>query len=319
MNRHERHSVAAPDAQTGASEDGYLLLGAIVAIALVLLVLGIAAPRVARELRREREEEAVHRANQYVRAIQLYYRRFGHYPGSVDQLMNTNNIRFLRQRYTDPITGKDDFRTIPVGQNKTTVKTFFGKPLAGISTTGVGSVGGMLSTGIGTGGPIGSNTASASPPGAAAGGLTATLGAAPASADAPANAGAVGGATGATGGTGATGATGSTAEPSIFSGSAQPFMGVGLSAKGDSIIQPNGQTTYERWEFLYDPRLDQLKARAAALNGGGVGSVPANALGASGGIFGSAGSTGATGSNAATPGSTNSTAPPAPTSAGSQP
>ena len=54
-----------------------------------------------------REVEAVHRGNQYVRAIRLYYRKFGHYPGSIEQLEKTNNIRFLRQRYVDPMTGKD--------------------------------------------------------------------------------------------------------------------------------------------------------------------------------------------------------------------
>jgi hypothetical protein len=52
-----------------------------------------------------------------------------------------------------------------------------------------------------------------------------------------------------------------------FSGSAGPFMGVGSSATGTSIITPNEQTTYQTWEFLYDPRIEQLKI-AAALNGG---------------------------------------------------
>src|ERR1700733_947935 len=86
-------------------EQGSMLLGLVVAIFLILLVLGIAAPKVAQELRREREVEAMHRGNQYVRAIQLYYRKMGHYPGSLEQLEKTNNIRFLRQRYGDPVTG----------------------------------------------------------------------------------------------------------------------------------------------------------------------------------------------------------------------
>ncbi len=49
-----------------------MLLAMVVAIFLVLVALSVAAPRMARELRREREVEAVHRGNQYVRAIQLY-------------------------------------------------------------------------------------------------------------------------------------------------------------------------------------------------------------------------------------------------------
>jgi hypothetical protein len=44
-------------------------------------------------------------------------------------------------------------------------------------------------------------------------------------------------------------------------------MGVGSSATGTSIITPNDQTTYQTWEFLYDPRIETLKL-AAALNGG---------------------------------------------------
>ena len=62
-------------------DEGFLLVGCIVAIFLVLLVLSVAAPRIGREIQRDREVEAGHRANQYVRAIQLYYKKFGHYPG----------------------------------------------------------------------------------------------------------------------------------------------------------------------------------------------------------------------------------------------
>ena len=128
------------------AEQGSMLLGLVVAIFLILLVLGIAAPKVAKELRREREVEAMHRGNQYVRAIQLFYRKIGHYPGSLEQLEKTNNIRFLRQRYLDPFTGKADWRLIKQGEAKTTVKGFFGKPLAGLAP-GLGSAAGLASGG----------------------------------------------------------------------------------------------------------------------------------------------------------------------------
>ena len=75
-------------------------------------------------------------ATQYVRAIEVYYLKIGHYPGSIEQLEKTNNIRFLRQRYVDPMTGKDDWRLIQVGEAKTTVKGFFGQPLAGLRVRG---------------------------------------------------------------------------------------------------------------------------------------------------------------------------------------
>src|SRR5580704_5074921 len=141
MNMVRTKTVARSD-----GEQGYMLVGLIVAIFLILLVLGTAAPKVARSLQREREVEAEHRANQYVRAIQLYYKKFGHYPGSMDQLEKSNNIRFLRQRYIDPLTGKSDWRMIKVGENKTTVKGFFGQPLAGL-TPGLGTAAGAASAG----------------------------------------------------------------------------------------------------------------------------------------------------------------------------
>src|SRR5580698_6007594 len=92
-------------------EDGYLLVGVVVVVFLMLLALAVAAPTTARELQRDKELEAVHRGNQYVRAIQLYYRKVGgQFPGSFEQLEKTNNMRFLRQRYVDPFTGKADWK-----------------------------------------------------------------------------------------------------------------------------------------------------------------------------------------------------------------
>src|SRR6202048_1025282 len=129
-------------------EQGFMLVGLIVAIFFVLLALSVAAPKVAQQLRREREVEAVHRGNQYVRAIRLYYRKFGHYPGSMDQLEKTNNIRFLRQQYVDPMAGRADWRLSKVGEAKTTVKGFLGQPLAGL-TPGLGANAGSASPGMG--------------------------------------------------------------------------------------------------------------------------------------------------------------------------
>src|SRR5437660_10180327 len=146
-------------------EQGFMLVGLIVAIFFVLLALSVAAPRVAQQLRREQEVEAVHRGNQYVRAIRLYYRKFGHYPGSMEQLEKTNNIRLLRQQYVDPITGKADWRLIKVGEAKTTVKGFFGQPLAGL-TPGLGSAAANASAGPAGAGAAGSSGYGASSPSA---------------------------------------------------------------------------------------------------------------------------------------------------------
>ena len=127
------------------AEAGDLLLAAVVMVALLLIALSVAAPVVARELRRDKELESQHRAEQYVRAIQLYYRKNKSYPPSIKALENTNNVRYLRQRYVDPLTGKDDWGLIHVGENQTKVKGFFGEDLPGLGA-GLGSAAGMSST-----------------------------------------------------------------------------------------------------------------------------------------------------------------------------
>ena len=282
-----------------AGEQGFMLLGLIVAVALILIVLSVAASKEAFTLRREREVESARRANQYVRAIQLYYKKFGSYPATIEQLENTNNIRYLRQRYVDPLTGKADYRLIPVGQNKTTVKGFFGEPLGGIAGPGLGAAAGMQSNGIGgaagSSGSFGSSGAFGSSSAFGATGANGSAGApgAAGSTDASGSSGAFGGSSGFSGTSGfgsSSGLGGSSGLGSAsgmqsqsatgFSGSAGPFMGVGSSATGNSIIMPNEQTTYQTWEFLYDPRIEQLK-QAAALNGGGPDGMGGGTLGQS--------------------------------------
>ncbi len=44
-------------------------------------------------------------------------------------------------------------------------------------------------------------------------------------------------------------------------------MGIGSSASGDAILIVNEQTTYKTWEFLYDPRIEQLYAKGTLLGG----------------------------------------------------
>ena len=129
-----------------------MLLAVIVMVALILLSLSVAAPIVARDLRREKEVESVHRANQYVRAIRIYQRacKCTTYPPSMDALEKGTTVRFLREKYVDPLTGKSDWRLIH--QPKTTIKIPFGQELSGLATGNLGSASG-LSTGVGA--PVG--------------------------------------------------------------------------------------------------------------------------------------------------------------------
>ena len=100
------------------SEKGYVLIALLFMVAVIMIVMAAAAPSIATQIRREREDELMRRGKQYQRAIQLYFRKFGRFPASIDQLQNTNNIRFLRHKYNDPITGKDEWRLIRFGQAK---------------------------------------------------------------------------------------------------------------------------------------------------------------------------------------------------------
>ena len=262
-----------------AGEQGYMLLAVMVMVALVLIALAAAAPVVARDLRRDKEVESKHRADQYVRAIRLYYRKFKSYPPSMDALEKSNNIRFLRQQYVDPLTGKADWKIIHVGENQTTVKGFFGEPLGGIDSTGIGgsnlgSAAG-LSSGIGgTGGtPSGTSTIGQTS-GLAAGFSGATV----ATPGTPGSGGTSG--TGGTGigGTGSSSSSSSSSPSAFGSGGVGQIMGVGSARSGNSILEPNQQTTYDTWEFLYDPRIELMYQKSNIL-GGGIGSTSASSFG----------------------------------------
>lgn len=126
-------------------EQGYLLLGLLFLTALLFIALAIAAPKVARQIQREKEVETVHRGEQYKRAVQLYYRKFGSYPMSMDQLKQTNQIRFLRQEYIDPMTGKNDWKLLHLGEVPMQAMGLFGQPLA---SAGGAPVPGMPGSGM---------------------------------------------------------------------------------------------------------------------------------------------------------------------------
>ncbi len=96
-------------------ESGFALLFVLLAAAMVAIFLYSQMPNVAFEGQRLKEADLVAHGEQYKRAIRLFYRQFGRYPPSIDALENTNNIRFLRRRFKDPMTGKDDWRFIHAG------------------------------------------------------------------------------------------------------------------------------------------------------------------------------------------------------------
>src|SRR5215472_2820456 len=138
----------APIRRAKPSEEGYILVSVMFILALLIIAMAVAMPKIAADIQRDRELETYHRGMQYRRAIQLYYRKFNRYPPNVDALVKTNNIRFLRKKYVDPITGKDDWKPVLFGQNKAPLAMgFFGQPLGGAGfggnmLAGVGPAGG---------------------------------------------------------------------------------------------------------------------------------------------------------------------------------
>lgn len=90
------------------SERGYVLLTLIFFVAVLAISLATILPSVIQEARRDREEELVHRGAQYERAIRLYFKKNGRYPAKIEDLENTNEIRYLRKRYKDPMAPRDE-------------------------------------------------------------------------------------------------------------------------------------------------------------------------------------------------------------------
>ncbi len=95
--------------------NGFALLVVFLMAAAVAITLMLEIPRVAFESQRNREEMLVERGESYKRAVELYYRKTKTYPQKIEDLENTNNFRFLRKRYKDPLTGKDEWRIIHMG------------------------------------------------------------------------------------------------------------------------------------------------------------------------------------------------------------
>ena len=79
----------------------------------VALMLYMQLPREAFESERDKEQMLIDRGEQYKRAIYLYYvSNNRQWPSKIEDLESTNNHRYLRQRYVDPYTGKDEWRMI---------------------------------------------------------------------------------------------------------------------------------------------------------------------------------------------------------------
>jgi len=98
-------------------ESGFALLMVFLMAACVAIMLYMEMPRVAFEAERQKELLLTDRGNQFKRAIQVFVtdkaaNPTGRFPATIDELENFNNHRYLRRRYVDPMTGKDEWRLI---------------------------------------------------------------------------------------------------------------------------------------------------------------------------------------------------------------
>jgi type II secretory pathway pseudopilin PulG len=125
VSLHYRYGIRS----SGMGEKGYILIALILFVALLAIAMTVMAPVISQQVKRDREEELIHRGVQYSRAIKHYVKKFGRYPTKLEDLENTNNVRFLRKRYKDPITGKD-FKILHMGE----VQTSFGPGIAGATS-----------------------------------------------------------------------------------------------------------------------------------------------------------------------------------------
>src|SRR5579871_6128335 len=97
---------------------GFVLAALIFFLTALTVLIAVTVPLYQMQAKRIQEEELIFRGGEYIRAIQKFQKKFGAWPPSVDALVETNGLRFLRKRYTDPITGKP-FRILTINPDGT--------------------------------------------------------------------------------------------------------------------------------------------------------------------------------------------------------
>ena len=97
------------------SQEGYALLVLLATSAVLLAALALSIPRMAMQVQRLKEERLIQRGEQYSRAIKLYYRQHRKYPARLEDLEDTDGVRYLRGRPSDPLGETGEWRLIHMG------------------------------------------------------------------------------------------------------------------------------------------------------------------------------------------------------------
>src|SRR6476646_4027417 len=259
-------SMKSNRSRSRSAESGYVLLAFMLTVTLILVALAVEAPRIAQQIKREKEEELVHRGKDYATAVKRFvHKNGGRYPVSVEQLENTNHIRFLRKKYVDPMTGESDWKMVHVGEAEIKIPA----PNPGLSG------GGGQNPGLGGGTPAapGTNPPAGPPPSGLAQPQNPLTGQQPNQ-------------------SGSTGQLGSLTTSGIGNGQTVgggQIMGVASVSKRHSIKEFNDKDEYDQWYFVYDLRLEQS-------GGSGVTVAAPRAGGSTTGSSGAPGTPGSTGS-----------------------
>jgi type II secretory pathway pseudopilin PulG len=194
--------------------------------ALLAIAAAAAAPAIAFQVKRDREEELIHRGVQYSRAIKRYFKKFGRYPTRLEDLESTNQIRFLRKRYKDPITRKD-FKLLHPGDVQLT---------AGSQIAGATPVNQLTGQGFAAGPSAISASQQPQQP---------QNGTPPADADATSD---------------QSGDSGDKKSDDKLAGQVfggGPILGVASTSKDKTIREFNKKNHYNDWQFIYDPSTDR--------------------------------------------------------------
>lgn len=245
----------------GNSQRGYILLVLLLFVALLSIGFLAAVQRIDFQVKRDREEEMIHRGVQYSRAVRRYFKKFGRYPTRIEDLENTNNVRFLRKRYTDPMnrdpkTGKElPFKILHLQDVQTSFSSAPGKGLVSVADLAAGEQSeSSAQTQAGSPGALNSSSAPSGQGPGSIGGADSNAGntvndQSEAQPDQAAQQGTPPAPQPLAQQLGANG------QPQVFGGGA--IVGVASANKDKTIRVFNKKDHYNQWQFIYDPTTDR--------------------------------------------------------------
>ncbi|MFZ0860458.1 MAG: hypothetical protein WCA27_07490 [Candidatus Sulfotelmatobacter sp.] len=248
-------------------EDGWVMLMLLLAMALLIIFAAAIVPSITFDIKRDREEEMIHRGVQYSRAIRAYYKKFGNYPTKLEDLESANNLRFLRKRYKDPLNCKEskcaDFKLLHFGEVQMTLSGISGGTVPGanpVGTTGGLNGGPTTSGGFSQPSTLGSSSGFGANSNSSFGQNQQTANNPSAGSD-PSQPGSQTSSGANQGGTGTnpsgTGTGGSASNPLAGQIIGGPIVGVASLCKDKTIREFNHKNKYKDWVFVYDPAQDQ--------------------------------------------------------------